>query len=261
MKLGVLYSVWNGLELLSGSINQIINDVDHIVICYQKVSNKGETNPTIIDDIYEIINGFDSTKFIIIGFEPNLIVNTKQNETNKHNKMIDTARKSGCTHFLFAACDHYYDTAQFKRAKTFCEQNKYSHTFTEMITYYKHDTWALWPLEDYYAPFICELGPDTKIDMAAPYPLRNDPATKIKPIKKYMIFSMDNIIMHHYSMIRKDIENKFRNAAASIRWTPEQIEQFTKEYKYASLGDRIFYFQGRQLVLSETILKENPILR
>ena len=46
MKLGVLYTVWNGLELLSESIEQIKSEADVIVIAWQKESNKGEINPT-----------------------------------------------------------------------------------------------------------------------------------------------------------------------------------------------------------------------
>ena len=39
MKLAALYTIFDGLELLKDSIKQIENDVDVVIIGWQKVSN------------------------------------------------------------------------------------------------------------------------------------------------------------------------------------------------------------------------------
>jgi uncharacterized protein YdhG (YjbR/CyaY superfamily) len=56
-------------------------------------------------------------------------------------------------------------------------------------------------------------------------------------------------MMHHYSMIRTDIKNKFRNAASSIRWSETQKETFISEYENYSLENNhgITYFRGAKV--------------
>ena len=43
MKLGVSYNLFDGEELLEGSIKQIRSEVDYISVVYQEVSNFGES--------------------------------------------------------------------------------------------------------------------------------------------------------------------------------------------------------------------------
>ena len=49
MKLGVSYNIFDGEELLEGSIKQIRQHVDHISVVYQVVSNFGNPcNPELV---------------------------------------------------------------------------------------------------------------------------------------------------------------------------------------------------------------------
>jgi hypothetical protein len=68
-------------------------------------------------------------------------------------------------------------------------------------------------------------------------------------------------MMHHYSMIRQDIEGKFRNAAASIRWKPEQVERFIREYNNYDLSNNegISYFQGRRIEVVDDLFDLNHL--
>ena len=52
--------------------------------------------------------------------------------------------------------------------------------------------------------------------------------------------------MHHYSMIRNDIENKFNNAAASSRWG-DKAKVYLDEYNSATINSKLQYFGGRGL--------------
>jgi hypothetical protein len=67
------------------------------------------------------------------------------------------------------------------------------------------------------------------------------------------MYTPDEVLLHHYSMIRVNIADKFRNAAASIRWKPEQVTAFIDEFENAKLGNSISYFKGRILVESQNL--------
>ena len=246
MKLAALYTVWNGLELLEPSIAQIYIEVDAFVICWQRVSNKGEVN----NDVEAFVKRFKGFKYHVIEFAPDLAVSTKQNERNKHQMMISYAKKLSCSHYLFSATDHFYNLKQFQHGKKIAELGCFDVTFTNMFTYYKQVTWQLIPIEAYFMPFICKLRPETVISRVQNYPVRVDPSVQVNTYAESYVFTLKQVALHHYSMIRVDIDNKFRNAAASMRWTPQQIRTFKSEYNNYSLSENkgITYFSGRKVV-------------
>lgn len=239
MKLAICYSVWTGddMEMLKRSIEHHLPFVDKVIICWQEVSNKGEKG-------YGNIPCFIGSQ--IVKYTPNLNLNTKQNERIKHNTMIEVSKHLGCTHFILAAGDHFYSDEMFYYGKMIMQENDVDVILTRMRTYYKHENWILDPLESYYMPFIHKCTINTQITSQVKYPVVVDPSVKVNA--KTFHISSDKYLMDHYSMVRNDIEKKLRNAAASIRWTPEQIKQFIDEYNNAKPGDKISYFQGRKIV-------------
>lgn len=243
MKLAALLTVFNGLELLDKAIENILPHVDELIIAYQEVSNKGNLSTDVYPAVKKYI-GID--KFHVIKFSTVPGINTKENERSKHNLLLDQAKKLNCTHFIFMATDHFYLPEEFAAAK---QQVRHDVTFTAMYTYYKNPTWQLTPIEEYYMPFICKLYPDTKVVKcrSAFYPCRVDPALMINTCATYRILSKELIMLHHYSMIRDDIRNKFANAAASIRWSPAQVDTFIREYENYNPEENkgITYFGGR----------------
>lgn len=249
MKLAACYSVFNGLELLDKSLLQILPYVDTVIICYQSRSNTGNYDTRV----REFIKKYDfMDKFRVVYFRPDLhsgtkAMNTKENERRKHQLMIEAARSQGCTHFFMSATDHFYNASQFVAAKEEVIKHNYDITFTSMFTYYKLPTWQLTPIEDYMMPFIIKLSPDTQISKPSrEYPAKTDPSVCVNTWENYRIFDENEIIMHHYSMIRQDIEHKFKNAAASIRWGDE-VNTFIEEYNNYNIeiNPGVKYFQGR----------------
>lgn len=244
-KLAACYSIFNGLELLEKSIAQIYPFVDVVIIGYQTVSNKGNKSDDIEPFIERLKSDYPTFKFVL--FTPDLRENTKQNEIKKHNMLLNHARELGCTHFFMSATDHYYHQYEFMKAM----QNAFDYdvTFTKMYTYYKDPTWQLTPIEDYCMPFIMKIYSHTKFQRQPGYPTHVDPAIQINTCERAYIFSENEIMMHHYSMIRIDIKNKFLNAAASIRWAKGLAEEFANEYQNYDLAKNpgIKYFQGRTI--------------
>ncbi len=250
MKLAITYSIYNGEELLDNSIKQIHDQVDHVIICYQTVSNNGEERHDLLEKL-QYFAKYD--KVLLLNWEPDLHLNTKQNEMVKHNFMVNHAKELKCTHFLMAAADHYYIPEEFKKAKDRIIDSIFDVTLTAMYTYYKYPTWQLTPIEDYYMPFICRLYPHTQVEHNPNYPLRVDPSIQINTCDNWYLFNEDEIMLHHYSMVRKDMLSKFRNAAASIRWKPGSVERFIEQYKNydIKLNPGVEYFRGRKIIIKE----------
>lgn len=251
MILAACYTVFNGLELLEKSIEQIYPFVDHIIICYQTISNKKNTCDKVEPFVYYHFAGKNKVK--IIRFDPDFAVNTKENERRKHQLLLETARNLGCSHFFLSATDHFYDPKEFFCAKKHIETADYDVTFTKMYTYYKHLTWQLTPIEDYMMPFIMRIHPETQICMVRNFPVRVDPSVQVNTCNKYWVFPQNEIMLHHYSMIRVNIREKFQNAAASIRWRPEDAEIFATEFETydINLNPGIKYFRGRKIKVVE----------
>lgn len=257
MKLAACYTVFNGLELLKQSIEQIKNHVDEIIICYQDISNKGNKCDKVHPFIMDFARNFNGKNIHILYFKPDLPGNTKENERKKHQKMLTTARILGCTHFFLAATDHFYKEKEFVFGKNTCQLHNYDVTFTKMFTYYKYPTWQITPIEAYCMPFIMKINPDTKIESKINYPVVVDPSVKVSPMNNFYVFEESDLMLHHYSMIRENIADKFKNAAASMRWTNGLAEKFENEflnYDY-ELNPGIEYFQGRKIKIVEDYFK------
>ncbi|MBL4810404.1 MAG: hypothetical protein JKY43_10165 [Phycisphaerales bacterium] len=246
MKLTICYTVFNGLELLEQSILNHYELVDNILICYQTVSNTGNKSNEVLRFSKYLESKYSKVKSV--EFIPDLSKRTKQNEIDKHNLMLDYSREIESTHYILSACDHFYNKDQFDYAKSIAIEKDFDVSLTWMNTYYKKTNWKLDPIESYCMPFISKLYPTTKYINDVKYTELVDPSVKVNTSWNMHLFNKKECMLHHYSMIREDIENKFRNAAASIRWKPEQIEKFIHEYENAKPGDEISYFKNRKII-------------
>jgi hypothetical protein len=244
MRLAALITVYNGLELLQKCVENLERQVDGVIICYQNVSNKGSFSPHV--GAFCRSMGVDTVKFT-----PDLTIKTKENERLKHDFMLQYSKKHGFSHAILMATDHFYTDEQVYFSRKDVAANDWDVTATSMQTYYKRPTWRVDPMEDYYMPFIIALRPETRCERVAGFPFFTDPSVQVNTCQRSRMYAPDEVLLHHYSMIRVDIAEKFRNAAASIRWNPEQVSTFISEFEDANLGDPITYFKGRKLVEAE----------
>jgi len=247
MKLGIFYTVFNGIELLKKSLEQIYNEVDEVLIVWQSTSNRGCIDKGVYNKIIAELKIYAPTfKIHLQEFVPNLTIDTKTNELNKHNLALKKLKEYGCTHFVASAVDHFYKESEFKTAKAIAK--RFDLTLTSMFTYYKYPTWQITPIEDYYMPFICKLSQATQYQKGGwGLPYKVDPSLRINTYQKTYLFSESEIMMHHFSMIRNDIENKFNNAAASSRWG-DKAKIYLDEYNSATIESKLQYFGGRGLI-------------
>lgn len=256
MKLAACYTVFDGLELLYSSVLNIIPFVDMVVICYQNVSHTGNVNNDIAFTLDAYVNQPDVH---LVRYQTDLQLTAKENERRKHNLMISKAREQGASHAIMMATDHFYTGEQVFNAKRIVEEKGYDSTFTGMYTYYKKPTWQLTPIETYYMPFIFKLYPETKIEKVRMFPVFVDPSVQMTTYGKWYMFQESECMLHHYSMVRKDVLGKFQNAASP--WTKEQMHDFTDEFNRYTLEENpgISYFKGRKVKVVDDYFRLNTI--
>lgn len=199
MKLAAIYNVWDGSELLEGSINCLKNHVDLFIIIWQDVSNFGEYFNPLPDIPIE-------DKIILRKYIPKS-VHGSRNEISKRQLGLDIAKQNGCTHFIHLDCDEYYE--DFGKSKQAYIESGHKGSVCKMFTYFKEPTLRLENPDNYFVPFIHELRPDTLAGNKK-YPFYCDPTRRIN---ENDVIGLP-FLMHHYSWIRKDAERKARNSSA-----------------------------------------------
>lgn len=247
MKLAALYTLFNSTELLASSIEQIKRDVDLIILGSQEVSNAG--NEMAYHDAYNIAKAEGRLKeegrdAFIMNYKPLFSVDRKENERRKLQMMIQVAREVGATHFILMAADHFYIPEEFRKGKELVDLLGHDVTLTRLYTYYKKPTWRLTTIEDYYMTFINKIHKDTRVTKKNDWPFRVDPSIRVEPAESFYV--MEDVMLHHYSMVRKDIMSKFMNAAAGQNWNQAIIERYFQEFVNYDINKNqgISYFGG-----------------
>lgn len=241
MKLGVSYNVFDGTELLRESILSIKLQVDHISVVYQSVSNFGNQASEDITDLLmdllaeELIND-------IIYYIPDLLKTPAENELNKRNLGYINSMEHLCTHHLSMDCDEFYDEKEFSDAKKVIQQNNIDSSACSMKTYYKNNTTILWPIEEYYVPFIYKIRPDFMYSFIN-WPILVDPTRRIIPGNFYL-FDENWITMHHFSYVRNNIEEKLTNSSASVNWMREKQNAVVEHFENWKPGDKVLCISG-----------------
>lgn len=200
-KLAAIYNVWDGDELLAGSVNTIKDHVDLIIIVYQNVSNFGEPHvPNLRLDV--------KCEVVLEKYLP-VSMGGMHNEQNKRNIGLRIAREHGCSHFFHMDVDEYYE--DFRMLKAEYIENRAAGSVCSILTYFKKPTWRLKNVDGYYVPFIHRLSNHTTAGYGFEGKFYCDPTRIINEADMVVLLSQP---MHHFSWVRDDIERKARNSTA-----------------------------------------------
>jgi len=222
MRLGVSYTVFDGIELLEKSIDQIREHVYLIQVCYQKVSWFGskildEDLETLhrlksegkIDDLYEFTN-FE----VIRPDSPRQIQSSKYFEMRKRQVGLAWAKAKACTHFMSMDVDEFYDSSEFKRAKDLVLLHNIDSTSVSFINYVKLPTIHR-GYDPTRVPFICRIGRHST--MQSRFFVKVDPTRGISPYGNTEYdFPRDHITMHHMESVRSDLSRKYDSTTRAI---------------------------------------------
>lgn len=223
MKLGVSYNVFDGEELLEGSIKQIRPEVDYISVVYQIVSNYGQKCSDELETLLLRLKNEGLVDELML-YSPSIERGGHYNEIMKRNMGLVLSKKNSCTHHMSMDTDEYYITEEFKRLKEDIILNDYDSTYCQMKTYYKTWEYQLNPPEDYYVSLINKIKDNVSYIFGGNSPVIVDPTRRMNPVGKYKIYERTEIEMHHGSYIRNNLEIKLRNSNI-----PPTMKEFTEK--------------------------------
>lgn len=251
MKLVAIYNVWNDYDLLDQSVENISQCVDSFIIVVSTRSNYNEYAP--IPDRWK--------EFIVVR-EPHFNI-PMHSETDKRNFGLDIARKQGFTHFIMMDADEFYHPEQFLKAKERFLNPNLAGLVCPLNCYFKEPTLTI-GRDTTLVPFIHKITPTLKFEFNKQYPFAwSGKQIRIDPTRSMNINTgveyTEEVVMEHYSWVRKDIEVKIRNSTAR-----RNLERSTIREDYANARPGV-YNKFYQKVLTEApnyfnITANNPAL-
>ena len=248
MKVGVSYNVFDGEELLEGSIKSIRESVDYISVVYQLVSNFG----TPCDEgLVPLLERLKSEGLVddIMQYKPKVNQGGHYNEISKRNLGLFLSEGAKCTHHMAMDTDEFYKKDQFEYMKKTLVEGDYDSSACQMMTYYKRPIYQLDPPEEYYVSLLFKMGNGIQYVMGHSFPVLVDPTRRVNP-GKCKVFTREEIEMHHMSFVRKDISIKLSNSSAKGAFN-HLIGKISNHYEEWEYPNHVMWASGNLLKVKE----------
>lgn len=214
-KVGASYSVWDGEELLEYAIQSIRSEVDYVNVVWQRLSWYGVPCDSGLE---AHLNSLKNKGLIdeLLFFEPDLSASPGVNETNKRNIGLVAAQQAGCSYFLTLDVDEFFEKKAFRRALDYVMNRGITHSACNQIGYVGVNCRQSLP-PDWFAPFAYRIDHGEKFVLNAfgELPWLIDPSKKIPITYRSRICFLGQVILHHYSGIRKNMCRKVENSSAN----------------------------------------------
>lgn len=204
MRLCVIINYWDGGEILPYAVKQWHKLNVDVIIVYSNMSNYralANNSALLSQPIYK--------DCILFKCEPLDSLQAVDNERRKRNFGLQKARELGYTHFITADADEIYESVDV--------DSELDGTVVGCQTYFKSPTLTI-GLDVTLVPFVHKLTPTIAHAWNRNYPFAFDPGIRIDPTRQMNInrgvqFN-HNIVMHHFSWVRKDYNMKIQNSTA-----------------------------------------------
>ncbi len=240
MNLAVYYNCATCSELLEYSIVEMLEVTPYITLHFQTKTNIGTlANKRHLKEYKRL-----AEKYMIDLFEfwPDLNKTPKANETQKRNIGLKQSQMQGYDYFMTIDEDEIYQGKQIAEAFYNFVLEDWDSSVCRLLTYYKKPTLQVTPPEKYYVSVFYKVNSRLFVE-GTPFPVQVDPARKMRP-DRLKIFNWEELTMHHYSYVRKDIREKLNTQSASVNFK-DRIEDIAKHY---DKHDGVFpaYWGGKQ---------------
>jgi hypothetical protein len=232
VKLIALYSIFDGEELLEGSVRQIRPFVDFVLCSVQTVSYTGEIYEGGAEKCHQLkrIGLVDQ----VATFTPSACERGQINELRKRFGAMMLGFKAGFTHFFHIDCDEYFIPEQFKAAKDHLEATEAEGSIVYSQAYFKRPDWELDDIDKTFFPFIHKYSPGLTC-CGSNFPYLCDP-TRTVGVKNVVVLPREMILQHHYSWVREDVGRKVRNSSTSGVLHPSGV---LEDYEKAAPGSYV----------------------
>ena len=219
MRLVAIFNIWDDWDMLEYAYKSIRPLVDGVIIVASNMSNHGDLSeiPYPWRDPVMLYQWFGDEELSLRVREPQF-KEPRKSETDKRNFGLDRARELGYSHFLTMDADEFYEPEPFLKAKErFLNEPNLAGLVCQCQTYFKSPRLTI-GLDTTLVPFIHKLTPTVRHEFNKAYPFAwEGNHIRIDPTRSLNINSgveRTNLIMHHYSWIRKDFNKKIRNSTA-----------------------------------------------
>lgn len=232
MKIGVSYNLFDAEELLEGSIKCIRSEVDYISVVYQTISNFGNNCDKNLLPLLESLK-LKGLIDELVPYFPDIQKGGHYNEITKRNIGLEHSKKNGCTHHMSMDSDEYYILDEFKKMKKVVFDGNYDSSACQLLTYYKEPNYIIDPPENYYVPLLYKIDKNSKYELGNRLPVLVDPTRSMTP-GNCKIFTREEIQMHHFSYVRKNIMRKLQNSSAVVNFSNRlnHLVDYHKSWKY-----------------------------
>jgi len=245
MRLGVSYNLFDGEELLEGSIKQIRRHVDYISVVYQTISNFGNPCNTELVPLLEKLKS-EGLVDELFKYSPKINKGGHSNEIQKRNIGLALSQGAGCTHHMSMDSDEYYLGSEFENLKKIVTEGDYDSSYCQMQTYYKSFEYILDPPETYYVSLIFKIKNDSNYVLMAPSPVLVDPTRRLSPTNNPIVLERKNIELHHMSFVRNNVSLKLNNSSANISFNNKIID-ITNHYNNWTYPNKVMWASGELL--------------
>ena len=204
MRLGVNYIVFDDLELVEDSIDNIREHVDFITLGYSHYSWTGTPTDLDVEKFCKHLVKIGKADDVHYGGDGHRV------QADKFQKGLDRVRElTDCTHFLLMPNDEFFVPEQFVWAKNEIEEGGYDAGWCLQEQYWMNESLRL--MQDYGTgkPVFFDIrNPDRNFVARCKGWPRSDPSTRM-PVNKLRKFTKDELVFHHMSYVRKDIGRKW----------------------------------------------------
>lgn len=233
-----IYNAWDH-ELLRQSVDNILKAVDKVIIVYSNHSNKGEKLRFPVEQFADCS---------LIQHEPDLGLIPHKNEQNKRNEGLRFAQEIGANYFIMMDGDEFYQPEDVRFWYEYLRHSSLSGLVCRSHVYFAKPTLTIGE-DTTYVPFIHKIVPGLKFVFTQDYPYtRHEGKLRIDPTRRLNITAnvrLIGCIMHHYSYVRKDIDQKINNSSAeSLKKVADVIKN---DLKNAEKGYFCQYY-GKELM-------------
>lgn len=209
MKLGVSYIVFDGLELLEDSIDNIRDHVDFITLGYSLDSFLGKPSKYNVRKFCNYL--LESGKVDDVHYSGEHPY--PRGEMVKNNVGLDRVRElTDCTHYMMMPTDEFFIADEFEWAKREIVNSGYDAGAAPQIGYYKNENYRISHDIPVHKPLMFNIANKSRRFVYGAgkgrWPLA-DPNTKM-PSSKLRVFTREEFCFHHMSYVRKDVDDKWR---------------------------------------------------
>lgn len=251
--LAAIYNVFDGEELLEGSIRQIRPHVDLVILIGQHTSNFGNFYGEGLKECQRLVDIGLADKLAI--YNPGYLRGS-QSEGKKRDEGRKIADRMGAMAFIHMDCDEYFDGYEFEKAYNYWIASGSEGSICRIATYFKSPEWRLTPDESYFMPAFHRIKPQqvtgtqnyknaSMLDGTNMDRPETDPTRVTFNTKTLVEVPMT---MHHYSWLRRDIDLKLRNS--SSRDNLGDIDKLVRDVMAFEFGAEIPFFGKKGYKLS-----------